>query len=130
MALKIYTRDGGDLAEFQVYEALSKGNRSHPGYRHVRTALDTFKLERPGNGGVMHHCLVQTPMGDSWKELVRWNAAGLFSEALLKAGLANLFLALDYLHSECKIVHTGGCNIPLPSTDRYHANPASRHQSR
>jgi serine/threonine-protein kinase SRPK3 len=46
-------------------------------------------------------------MWDSWKDVVRWNPAGLFGEELLKAGLAKLFLALDYLHSECKIVHTG-----------------------
>lgn len=38
---------------------------------------------------------------------MRWNETGLFSEDLLKAGLAQLFLAFDYLHSECKIVHTG-----------------------
>lgn len=107
MALKIYTRDGGDLEEFKMYEVLGQGNHSHPGYPHVRTALDTFKLKRPGNSGVMHHCLVQKPMWDSWKDVVRWNSAGVFSEELLKAGLAKLFLALDYLHSECTIVHTG-----------------------
>ncbi|KAK6209855.1 hypothetical protein QIS74_11439 [Colletotrichum tabaci] len=106
VALKIYTIDGGDLKEFQPYEALGKGNRSHPGYPHVRTALDTFKLKRPNDGNVMHHCLVQNPMWDSWKDVVRWNPAGLFNEELLKAGLAKLFLALDYLHSKCKVVHT------------------------
>ncbi|GJC94785.1 hypothetical protein ColKHC_03611 [Colletotrichum higginsianum] len=106
VALKIYTVDGGNLEEFQTYEALGKGNRSHPGYPHVRTALDTFKLKRPNDGSVMHHCLVQNPMWDSWKDVVRWNPAGLFNEELLKAGLAKLFLALDYLHSECKVVHT------------------------
>ncbi|KAG7152481.1 Serine/threonine-protein kinase SRPK like [Verticillium longisporum] len=106
VALKIYTRDGGDLEEFQMYEALGQGNHSHPGYPHVRTALDTFKINRPDGSGVQHHCLVQKPMWDSWRDVVRWNPAGLFSEELLKAGLAKMFLALDYLHSECKIVHT------------------------
>lgn len=32
----------------------------------------------------------------------------------MKAGLAKLFLALDYLHSECKIVHTGETACPSP----------------
>ncbi|KAK7428370.1 hypothetical protein QQZ08_005127 [Neonectria magnoliae] len=94
--------------------SLGKGNRSHPGYPHVRTALDTFKLERPGVGNVIHHCLVQKPMWDSWREVVRWNPAGLFSEELLKASLAKLFLALDYLHSECNIVHTVESSCPSP----------------
>ncbi|TID02790.1 Serine/threonine-protein kinase SRPK [Colletotrichum higginsianum] len=105
VASKIYTVDGGNLEEFQTYEALGKGNRSHPGYPHVRTALDIFKLKRPNDGSVMHHCLVQNPMWDSWKDVVRWNPAGLFNAELLKAGIAKLFLALDYLHSECKVVH-------------------------
>ncbi|WQF76595.1 hypothetical protein CDEST_01609 [Colletotrichum destructivum] len=105
-SLKIYTVDGGDLEEFQTYKALGKGNRSHPGYSHVRTALDTFKLKRPNDGSVMHHCLVRNPMWDSWKDVVRWNPAGLVNEELLKAGLAKLLLALDYPHSKCKIVHT------------------------
>ncbi|KAM0325025.1 hypothetical protein ACHAQA_007561 [Verticillium albo-atrum] len=35
------------------------------------------------------------------------------SEELLKAGLAKLFLGLDYLHSECKIVHTDNIMMEL-----------------
>ncbi|CCF39961.1 protein kinase [Colletotrichum higginsianum] len=75
VASKSYTVDGGNLEEFQTYEALGKGNRSHPGYPH-------------------------NPMWDSWKDVVRWNPAGLFNAELLKAGIAKLFLALNYLHSE------------------------------
>ena len=41
------------------------------------------------------------------------NPAGRFSDALLKGGLQHLFLALDYLHTECKLVHTGTFEYPL-----------------
>ena len=58
-------------------------------------------------------------MWDSWKEVVRWNPSGLFSLELLKAGLAKLFLTLDYIHSECKIVHTGWITQPF-----YHLLPS------
>ncbi|CRK47576.1 hypothetical protein BN1723_007633 [Verticillium longisporum] len=71
-----------------MYEALGQGNYSYPGYPYIRTALDTFKLNRPDSSDVVY-----------------WNPAGLFSEELLKAGLIKLFLALDYLHSECKIIY-------------------------
>ncbi|KAM5353688.1 hypothetical protein ACJ41O_000338 [Fusarium nematophilum] len=65
--------------------------------------LDTFGLRR---GESHHHCLVQKPMWDSWKDMLRRNPTNRFTDALLKAGLAQLFLALDYLHTECRLVHT------------------------
>ena len=46
-------------------------------------------------------------MWDSWKDLLLRNPARRFSDALLKAGLCQLLLALDYLHTECHLVHTG-----------------------
>ncbi|CAN8097737.1 unnamed protein product [Discula destructiva] len=53
-----------------------------------------------------HHCLVQTPMWDSWKDLLRRNPAERFTEQLLKAGLKHVLLARDDLHTEYKMVHT------------------------
>ena len=104
VALKTFTRGVGDRDEFETYRLVSKAKPSHPGYRHVRTALDIFVL---GERGGDHNCLVQEPMWDSWKDLLLRNPAHRFSEELLKAGLRHLFLGLDYLHTECKIVHTG-----------------------
>jgi hypothetical protein len=46
-------------------------------------------------------------MWDSWKDLLQRNPAGRFSEALLKGGLQHLLHAVVYLHTECKLVHTG-----------------------
>ena len=83
---------------------LSTANPSHPGFTHVRTALDTFVLSHPGGD---HHCLVQKPLWDSWKDLLRRNPTGRFTQPLLKAGLKQVFSALDYLHNECKLAHTG-----------------------
>ena len=60
----------------------------------------------PRSGGD-HHCLVQRPMWDSFKDLLYRNPTHRFTEDLLKAGLMQVFLALDFLHTECKLVHTG-----------------------
>jgi len=103
VALKVFRRGVGQ-DEIELCAHLAKANPSHPGYRHVRTALDTFKLERDEG---QHYCLVQKPMWDSWKDMLLRNPAHRFTEDLLKAGLAQLFLALDYLHTECRLVHTG-----------------------
>lgn len=70
----------------------------------MRTALDAFVLPRQGGD---HHCLVQSPMWDTWNDLLRRDPAGRFSPMLLQAGLRQVFLALDYLHNECRMVHTG-----------------------
>ncbi|CAI4213687.1 unnamed protein product [Parascedosporium putredinis] len=83
ITLKIFARDHGDTCrdEFKTYQIIDKANPAHPGHRHVRTALDTFTIGRPGGD---HQCIVQQPMWDSWKDLLLRNPTGRFSEALLK----------------------------------------------
>jgi serine/threonine-protein kinase SRPK3 len=104
VTLKIYTRDGNPQEEFKTYQLLGKGSSSHPGYSHIRTALETFTIPRPSGD---HTCLVQKPMWESFRDLMYRLSDGLFTEQLLKGSLKQLFLALDYLHTECKLVHTG-----------------------
>ncbi|KAI9686773.1 MAG: hypothetical protein M1822_002833 [Bathelium mastoideum] len=103
VSLKVYTRDVVDKDEFNISQILNKGDSSHPGFKHVRTALDIFTIPRAGGN---HKCLVQKPMWDSFKDLLRRNPARRFTEELLRAGLPQIFLALEYLHCECKLVHT------------------------
>ncbi|KAE8141307.1 kinase-like domain-containing protein [Aspergillus pseudotamarii] len=91
VTLKVYTRTESDMAEFQVYNLLNKGT------------LDVFTIPR---GGGDHCCLVQKPMWESFRDLLYRNPTHRFTEDLLKAGLMQVFLALDYLHTECKLVHT------------------------
>ncbi|KAM3498144.1 hypothetical protein MY10362_008522 [Beauveria mimosiformis] len=106
VAIKVFMKNHGELckAELERYERISSANRWHPGHSHVRTADRMFSIPRPGGA---HHCLVQPPMWDSWKDLLERNESGRFSTGLLKGGLRHLLLALDYLHTECKLVHTG-----------------------
>ncbi|KAH1486018.1 hypothetical protein KXV64_007796 [Aspergillus fumigatus] len=103
VTLKIYTRDEDNQEEFQIYKQLNQGSRQHPGRPDIRQALDIFTIPRPGGD---HQCLVQKPMWESFRDLLYHNPNHRFSEDLLKAGLMQIFLALDYLHTECKLVHT------------------------
>lgn len=104
MTLKIYTRGNGNEEEFQIYKQLNQGGSWHPGHAHIRRALDIFTIPRSGGD---HPCLVQKPMWESFRDLLYRNPSHRFTEDLLKAGLMQVFLALDYLHTECKLVHTG-----------------------
>lgn len=105
MSLKVYKRQEANWEEFEVYKRLNQGNSSHQGYGHVRTALGIFTIPRAGGD---HYCLVQKPTWESFRDLLHRNPRHRFTEDLLKAGLMQVFLALDYLHTECQLVHTGG----------------------
>ncbi|XMA15014.1 hypothetical protein WAI453_007805 [Rhynchosporium graminicola] len=78
-------------------------NPSHDGFSFVRTMLDSF--EAPGQDGP-HLCLVYEPMREPlWLFQRRWED-GKLPPALLKVYLRFLLRGLDYLHSECHIIHT------------------------
>ncbi|KAI3112896.1 hypothetical protein CBS147333_3404 [Penicillium roqueforti] len=103
VTLQIYTRDEDNQEEFQIYKQLNQGSSWHPGHAHIRKDLDIFTIPRSGGD---HSCLVQKPMWESFRDLLYRNPSHRFTEDLLKAGLMQVFLALDYMHTKCKIVHT------------------------
>lgn len=76
----------------------------HLGRKYLRNALDTFSLQGP-NGE--HHCLVHEPMLENTHELLYRNPSRRFTEELLKLFLWRLLTALDYLHTDAHIIHTG-----------------------
>lgn len=127
MTLKTYTREEENQDEFHIYQQLNQGSSWHPGYAHIRKALDIFTIPRSGGD---HLCLVQKPMWESFRDLLYRNPCHRFTEDLLKAGLIQVFLALDYLHTECKLVHTGKM-YPYGFVEKYFTNARSyRHQKR
>ncbi|KAL9117079.1 MAG: hypothetical protein Q9187_006387 [Circinaria calcarea] len=118
VALKVFTRDHQNDGEIDMYEHLSKGNPNHIGKRFVRTALDSFKKPRAGGE---HHCLVHIPLWGSLRDMmVRNPYRQKFTEQLLRATLYCLLQALDYLHTDRKVIHTdiSANNILLEIDDR------------
>ncbi|EFE41028.1 hypothetical protein TRV_04226 [Trichophyton verrucosum HKI 0517] len=103
VTLKIYTLGEDNQEEFQIYKKLNQGSSRHPGHAHIRKALDIFTIFSSCGS---HSCLVQKPMWESFRDLLYRNPNHRFTEDLLKSGLMQIFLALDYLHTECKLVHT------------------------
>lgn len=69
----------------------------------LREMYDSFELR--GHAG-NHRCLVLQPMHMTLLEMMRLNPRP-FDLPLLKMTLKRLLLALDYLHTEANIVHTG-----------------------
>ena len=83
----------------------------HPGRDAVRQLLDTFDLEGPDG---QHHCLVHSPLWESALALLHRNPITRLPVPVLAITLRRLFLALDYLHSDCRVIHAGEhlCTVP------------------
>jgi serine/threonine-protein kinase SRPK3 len=110
VALKVYTREAANKSEFETYKQISKANVWHRGYPCVMTALDIFTLPREGGD---HSCLVLKPMWGNLTDLLNCRPDHRLNEGQLKVALKHILLALDYLHTECKLIHTGVTSPPL-----------------
>ena len=90
--------------ELSVYEHLAKvGSSAHPGQSLIRELYDAFEVDGPAG---RHQCLVQQPMHMTVLEMMRLNPRP-FDLALLKMTLRRVLSALDFLHTEAGVVHTG-----------------------
>lgn len=70
----------------------------------VRTALDSFQIGSPDG---LYQCLIHPPLGISLFNLRNQLTAKVLPENILKLALMHILLALDFLHTEAGIVHTG-----------------------
>ena len=104
VALKVYVSDHRQSRnEVKVFTHLKSLRTNHPGSELIRTVLDTFEVAKENSS---HQCLIHKPLGLTLKEL-RMLSLGRLPEEMLKAIVNYLLLALDYLHTEARVVHTG-----------------------
>ena len=106
VTLKVYTTSPRVNREITIYQHIQTVKASHDGKSRIRPLLDAFELKGK-YGNANHQCLVHPPLGMSLWQLMRLFPGCTFTEELLKATLINLFVALDYLHTEANIIHTG-----------------------
>lgn len=87
-----------------MYKRMEQSSKGHPGRDAVRTLLDAFYIDGPGD---KHHCLVHPPLFESILTFLRRNPVERLPSVIVVVVLQRLFLALDFLHTECQIIHTG-----------------------
>lgn len=92
--------------ELDMYKRIERGSKNHPGRYAVRSLLDSFDLDGPDG---QHRCLVHPPLWESVRTFLYRNPVRRLPVPVLAFVLKRLFLALDFLHTECKIIHTGMC---------------------
>ncbi|KAG4429982.1 hypothetical protein IFR05_014532 [Cadophora sp. M221] len=80
-----------------------ESSSKHPGRGAVRELLDSFNVAGPDGH---HQCLVHPPLWESVLTFLHRNSVRRLPAPVLAFVLRRLFLALDFLHTECQIIHT------------------------
>jgi serine/threonine-protein kinase SRPK3 len=108
VALKLFVNSesmGGQLDhEVTMYKRISSSATEHPGRGAIRELLDSFDVVGPDG---CHRCLVHPPLWESVLTFLHRNPVRRLPAPVLAFVLHRLFLALDFLHTECQIIHTG-----------------------
>lgn len=89
--------------ELKMYQRVNRASK-HPGRKSVRSLLDSFRIDGPED---KHQCLVHPPLFESVWEFLHRNPVQRLPKPVLAFTLRQVFLALDYLHTECQIIHAG-----------------------
>ncbi|KAJ5580196.1 U4/U6 small nuclear ribonucleoprotein PRP4 [Penicillium hispanicum] len=99
----IYVTGQDRNRELDVHEHLNSVKSNHPGKRFIRKLFDHFHVIGPHR---RHICLVHEPLGISASELLKWVPGQAMTLEDLKPCIRQLLVALDFLHSVARIVHT------------------------
>lgn len=114
-----------DMHEVHMQEKISLGDDNHPGKKHVRQMLDVFTVTGPHHA---HICIVFEAMREPlWTFTTKFPRRAL-PIAVVKKIITKILLGLDYLHTQCKMIHGGRFALvvwtPSPRLT------TSRHQAR
>lgn len=90
--------------ETRIYDRIRTATRFHRGRSAVRSLLDSFDITGPYS---QHRCLVHTPLWESVAVFLQRNPVHRLPKPVLAFTLRRLFEGLDYLHTECNVIHTG-----------------------
>lgn len=97
--------------ELRIYKHIESVETNHPGRNFIRKLLDHFWIQGPHG---RHVCLVHEPLGTSADVLMKLTPGHVMTLDDMKPGIRQLLIALDFLHSECHIIHTGNMLNPSP----------------
>lgn len=95
--------------ELDIMRHISQVDPQHKGWHFIRKLSDSFALE--GKSGT-HSCLVLEALREPLWLYRRRYVGGVIPPGILKILMQMILMqmilhALDYLHSECRVIHTG-----------------------
>lgn len=117
MALEIANNNVSSAGhEREVEEHISTADPSHRGRSLIRTLQDYFEVKGPE---CSYSCLVYPPMREPLSMYQRSFHDRKMPLPLIKTYIRALLTGLDYLHKECRTVHTGNSLFGLVSRRQY-----------
>lgn len=99
-----YAKARGVTSELETLKHITQANRRHEGWRFVRKLVDSFAIRSDNRD---FECLVFEPLREPlWLYRQRYEG-GVIPPAILRVLLLMTLQGLDYLHSECHLIHAG-----------------------
>lgn len=83
---------------------MTNANPEHDGFPFLRLPFDQFELNTPQG---IHFCLVYAPMRGTLFQFQHNLPSHRLPLQFLKLYMYCLLQAVDYLHTECQLIHTG-----------------------
>ncbi|PYI11487.1 kinase-like protein [Aspergillus sclerotiicarbonarius CBS 121057] len=95
VALKAYIASTSPTQEIAIYNHLKTLQSNHAGQSCLRPLIDIFQARNP-DGYRTHTCLLLLLLPDK-----------VMSSAMVRTTMRNVLAALDFLHTEARVIHTG-----------------------
>ncbi|PYH94469.1 kinase-like protein [Aspergillus ellipticus CBS 707.79] len=105
VTLKIHTTSTAVTSEIEIYNHLRTIQSNHAGQSCLRPLIGDFQTQNPDGHG-LHHCLVHSPLGISLDQLMSLLPGRVMSSAMVRTTIRNILAALDFLHTEARVIHT------------------------
>jgi serine/threonine-protein kinase SRPK3 len=102
IAIKSSSEDAREQRAFDLIKERENAGSTHPGLRCLQRPLRDFIVDSERTG--RHHCFLMAPSACHVEEA--WRLLGDLPLALTREILINTLQALDFLHTECSLIHT------------------------
>ncbi|CAG7922237.1 unnamed protein product [Penicillium olsonii] len=103
VALKILNARDSESAKLDLEERIALQNQSHKGFGTVRACMGLFEFIHDDQ---KHTCQIYEPLRESLDTFTKRFPDRKLPLPIAKAYILLLLLGLDYLHTECRVVHT------------------------
>ncbi|KAF3760061.1 hypothetical protein M406DRAFT_270107, partial [Cryphonectria parasitica EP155] len=104
VCIKIIALNIDPNREIQAMRRINDADSSHEGLPFIRKHIDEFQLHGPKE---VHLCFVSSPMRETLFRLQKRLSRRRLPLLIFKLFTFCLLLAINFLHTECRLIHTG-----------------------
>lgn len=109
VVLKVYVHSAERDHEVKIYDQINATQSDHLGKTYIRKLFNHFHIDGPHG---RHTCLVHQTLGMSLDQYLCFFPGKVMTLNGLKPCIRQILGALDFLHDEARVIHTGKCLKP------------------